>query len=116
MINDPEVIFLDEPTTGLDPQARGELWAIILQLREEGKTIILSTHYMEKARRYCHRVAVIRQGRIVACDTPEALIARLPEGKETMDDVYVELAVESKGETKHCGCIPGWKSSYCSGK
>ncbi|QKI81237.1 ABC transporter ATP-binding protein [Kroppenstedtia eburnea] len=99
MINDPEVIFLDEPTTGLDPQARNELWEIILKLKEEGKTIILSTHYMEEARRYCHRVAVIRQGRIVACDTPEALIARLPEGKETMDDVYVELAVESKGET-----------------
>jgi ABC-2 type transport system ATP-binding protein len=99
MINDPEIIFLDEPTTGLDPQARYDLWQIILKLKEEGKTIILSTHYMEEAHRYCDRVAVIKQGKLIACDTPDALIALLPEGKGTMDDVYIKMAVSTKGES-----------------
>ncbi|WP_124728421.1 ABC transporter ATP-binding protein [Staphylospora marina] len=99
LINDPEIIFLDEPTTGLDPQARHDLWQIILSLKNEGKTILLSTHYMEEAQRHCSRVAVIRQGRLVACDTPAGLIARLPDGNGTMDDVYVQMAVGPKGES-----------------
>jgi ABC-2 type transport system ATP-binding protein len=99
IINDPEIIFLDEPTTGLDPQARHELWQIIQNLKSEGKTIILSTHYMEEAQRHCSRVAVIKQGKLVACDTPGGLIALLPEENATMDDVYVKLAVGAKGES-----------------
>ncbi|ASS75443.1 ABC transporter [Tumebacillus algifaecis] len=97
LINDPEIIFLDEPTTGLDPKARHDLWEIILQLRGEGKTILLSTHYMEEANKYCDRVAVIRSGELVACDTPANLIKMLPSGQGTMDDVYVEIAAATKG-------------------
>lgn len=99
LINDPAIIFLDEPTTGLDPQARRDLWNVILKLRDEGKTIVLSTHYMEEAQRHCDRIAVIKKGRLVDCDTPEALIRRLPEGEGTMDDVYLQLAVEQKEES-----------------
>lgn len=97
LINNPEIIFLDEPTTGLDPQARFDLWEIIQQLREEGKTIMLSTHYMEEVHRYCDRVAVIREGQMVACDTPDNLIKLLPEGTGTMDDVYVQIAAGKSG-------------------
>lgn len=97
LINDPEIIFLDEPTTGLDPKARHDLWEIILKLKAEGKTILLSTHYMEEANKYCDRVAVIRSGELVACDTPVNLIKLLPGGQGTMDDVYVEIAAATKG-------------------
>jgi ABC-2 type transport system ATP-binding protein len=75
MVNDPEVVFLDEPTTGLDPQARISLWGFIERFRSRGKTVMLTTHYMEEAERLCDRVAVMDQGRIVALDTPERLVA-----------------------------------------
>ncbi len=77
MVNDPEILFLDEPTTGLDPQARRSLWELIEGIRREGKTIILTTHYMEEAQTLCDRVAIMDNGRIVALDTPERLIAGL---------------------------------------
>ncbi|MBL0386962.1 ABC transporter ATP-binding protein [Tumebacillus sp. ITR2] len=92
LLNDPQIIFLDEPTTGLDPQARFELWNIIKRLRAEGKTILLSTHYMEEVQRYCDRCAIIREGLLVACDTPENLIKLLPDDNGSMDDVYVQIA------------------------
>ena len=75
MVNDPEVVFLDEPTTGLDPQARISLWDFIERFRARGKTVMLTTHYMEEAERLCDRVAVMDLGRIVALDTPERLVA-----------------------------------------
>ena len=75
MVNDPDVVFLDEPTTGLDPQARISLWGFIERFRSRGKTIMLTTHYMEEAERLCDRVAVMDQGRIVALDTPDRLVA-----------------------------------------
>ncbi|MBI4729841.1 MAG: ABC transporter ATP-binding protein [Acidobacteria bacterium] len=79
MVNDPEVLFLDEPTTGLDPQARRHLWDVIGSInREEGKTIVLTTHYMEEAELLCDRVAIIDNGRIVALDTPLGLVRQLP--------------------------------------
>jgi ABC-2 type transport system ATP-binding protein len=74
LVNDPEVIFLDEPTTGLDPQARHNVWSIVEQLRDRGKTIILTTHYMEEAEELCRHVAIIDRGRIIAMDTPANLI------------------------------------------
>lgn len=77
LVNDPLVVFLDEPTTGLDPQARRTLWDIILRLKQEGKTIILSTHYMDEAHILCDRICLIDQGEIIALDTPAQLIARL---------------------------------------
>ncbi|MBD2843662.1 ABC transporter ATP-binding protein [Paenibacillus sp. IB182496] len=77
VVNDPEIVFLDEPSMGLDPTARGEMWQTIRRMRDEGRTIIVTTHYMEEAESLCDRVAVMRRGRIVAVDTPGALVAQL---------------------------------------
>lgn len=74
LINDPEIVFLDELTTGLDPQARHATWDLVREIRGRGKTIFLTTHFMEEAERLCDRVAIIDHGRIAALDTPENLI------------------------------------------
>ncbi len=76
LVNDPEIVFLDEPTNGLDPQARQNLWAAVRGLQQRGKTILLTTHYMEEAERLCDRVAIVDQGRLVAVGTPRELIER----------------------------------------
>ena len=76
LVNDPEILFLDEPTTGLDPQARRNVWDIIESLKGMGKTIILTTHYMEEAERLCDRVGIMDYGKIIALDTPRNLIAK----------------------------------------
>jgi ABC-2 type transport system ATP-binding protein len=93
MVNDPEILFLDEPTTGLDPQARRNVWDIIEGLKEKGKTIVLTTHYMEEAERLCDRVGIMDMGRIIALDTPKDLIAKqnLESAKATLEDVFLEL-------------------------
>ncbi|MHA1940081.1 MAG: ABC transporter ATP-binding protein, partial [Candidatus Thorarchaeota archaeon] len=75
LVNDPDVIFLDEPTTGLDPQARRNVWGIIESLGEQEKTIFLTTHYMEEAEQLCDRVGIIDHGKIIALDTPRNLIS-----------------------------------------
>ncbi len=80
LMHEPEVLFLDEPTVGLDPQARLALWDILRSLHREGRTIVLTTHYMEEADRLCERVAIVDRGRLLACDTPAALKARAPGG------------------------------------
>ncbi|WP_172620674.1 ABC transporter ATP-binding protein [Rubrobacter xylanophilus] len=77
LINDPQVVFLDEPTTGLDPQARRNMWEMVRKIRSEGRTIVLTTHYMEEAEELCDRVAVMDRGRVLVCDTPLALIRSL---------------------------------------
>lgn len=77
MANDPEIILLDEPTSALDPRARRDVWAMIRALHQEGRTIVLTTHAMEEAEALCGRVAIIDDGRIVACDTPARLVAGL---------------------------------------
>jgi ABC-2 type transport system ATP-binding protein len=77
IVGDPELLFLDEPTTGLDPQSRRQLWDIINDFRRSGRTVMLTTHYMDEAERLCDRVAVIDQGRVIALGTPTELIARL---------------------------------------
>lgn len=77
LVNQPEIVFLDEPTTGLDPQARRTLWNIIRGLRDQHKTVVLTTHYMEEAEALCDRVGIIDHGKLVALDTPGALINRL---------------------------------------
>lgn len=82
MISDPEIIFLDEPTTGLDPQARRNIWDIVLKLKELGKTTILTTHYMEEAEKLSDRVCIVDQGRIITLDTPAALIDELTKERE----------------------------------
>jgi ABC-2 type transport system ATP-binding protein len=75
LVGDPELLFLDEPTTGLDPQARRHLWDLVDQLKQAGRTIILTTHYMDEAERLCDRVAIMDHGRIIALGTPQQLIA-----------------------------------------
>src|SRR5690606_33243367 len=77
LVGDPDLIFLDEPTTGLDPQARRQVWELVEQLRASGRTIVLTTHYMEEAERLCDRVAVVDHGRVIAQGTPRQLVAGL---------------------------------------
>ena len=104
LVNKPVAMFLDEPTTGLDPQARRNMWELIDGLRSEGMAIMLTTHYMEEAEMLCDRVAVIDHGNIVALDTPNALIAQLQErgaqavrkdGSLTLEDVFIDLTGRS---------------------
>jgi ABC-2 type transport system ATP-binding protein len=92
----PDILFLDEPTTGLDPQSRRQLWGILNLFRAEGGTILLTTHYMDEAEALCDRVAIVDQGKVIALDTPKALIATLGEPKVithpgTLEDVFMSL-------------------------
>jgi len=100
LVNDPVILFLDEPTTGLDPQARRQVWALVKKIRDDGATIVLTTHYMEEAEELCDRIAVIESGKIIAIDTPNALIDQLlatgfkPKKRlreATLDDVFLNL-------------------------
>jgi ABC-2 type transport system ATP-binding protein len=77
LVGDPELLFLDEPTTGLDPQSRRQLWEIIRGFRDVGRTVLLTTHYMDEAERLCDRVAIVDHGQLMALDTPNQLIASL---------------------------------------
>jgi ABC-2 type transport system ATP-binding protein len=100
MVNRPQVLFLDEPTTGLDPQARRNLWDLVLDIRARGTTVLLTTHYMDEAEVLCDRVAIIDAGRIVALDRPRALIAELLgrgfskpvlQQQANLEDVFLDL-------------------------
>lgn len=100
LISNPEIIFLDEITTGLDPKARRDMWEIVKELKDEGKTIFLTTHYMEEAEFLCDRVAIIDKGKIVELDTPEKLIEK--SGIEDMisfetKDINIEELKKVKG-------------------
>jgi ABC-2 type transport system ATP-binding protein len=84
LVNDPELVFLDEMTTGLDPAGRRVAWELIEGVRDRGATVVLVTHFMDEAERLCDRIAVVRAGRVVACDTPAGLVAAyLPETRVT---------------------------------
>jgi ABC-2 type transport system ATP-binding protein len=100
LVHGPEVFFLDEPTTGLDPQARRNLWELIREVRERGVTVIMTTHYMEEAELLCDRVAVMDNGRIIALDTPKNLIKNLLKKgfkkekqveQANLEDVFIDL-------------------------
>jgi ABC-2 type transport system ATP-binding protein len=80
LIHEPDVLFLDEPTVGLDPQARLDLWAILRDLHNQGRTIIMTTHYMEEADRLCDRIGIVDRGKLLALDTPARLKERAPGG------------------------------------
>src|SRR5439155_8610799 len=88
LIGDPELLFLDEPTTGLDPQSRRQLWDILRRLRAQGRTVLITTHYMDEAERLCDRVAVVDHGKVIALGTPAQLIAQI--GGEHFIEVRVE--------------------------
>lgn len=100
LINQPRIIFLDEPTTGLDPQARRSLWELIRTIRDKGTTVIITTHYMDEAEVLCDRVAIIDSGKIIALDSPDKLIDQLvatgferpKEVKQAnLEDVFIQL-------------------------
>jgi len=94
LVSDPELLFLDEPTTGLDPQSRRKTWEIVGELVRRGRTVLLTTHYMEEAERLCGRVAIIDRGRVIAEGTPAALVASL--GAEQV----VEFETEPRPDTR----------------
>ena len=100
LVNDPRVLFLDEPTTGLDPQARHHLWGLVRRIQERGHTVVLTTHYMEEAEELCDRVAIMDRGLIVALDTPQRLVDALigrgftkarVERLANLEDVFLDL-------------------------
>lgn len=100
LINQPKIIFLDEPTTGLDPQARRSLWDLIRQIRDSGTTVIITTHYMDEAEVLCDRVAIVDSGKIIALDSPDGLIDQLvasgfekpKEVKQAnLEDVFIQF-------------------------
>jgi ABC-2 type transport system ATP-binding protein len=95
LVGDPEVLFLDEPTTGLDPQARHQTWEIVEGLKARGRTVLLTTHYMEEAARLCDRVAVVDYGKVIALGTPRELIASL--GAEHVIEFAVGEQPEAAG-------------------
>ena len=99
-MNQPKVLFLDEPTTGLDPQARRNLWELIKTIRDEGITIVLTTHYMDEAELLCDRLAIMDAGKIITIDTPQRLIEQLLARGFTkqqtvepanLEDVFIDL-------------------------
>lgn len=100
LINKPKIVFLDEPTTGLDPQARRNLWDLIREVRNQGATVVLTTHYMEEAEQLCERVAVMNNGEIIALNSPDHLIDELVATgferrkevkKANLEDVFLNL-------------------------
>jgi len=100
LVNDPEAVFLDEPTTGLDPQARHSFWDLIRDMRRQGKTVIVTTHYMEEAEALCDRVAIMDQGRIMALDTPRQMI------RELAFDNTVECSFDGPVERERLLALP----------
>ena len=114
LVNDPDIIFLDEPTTGLDPQARHLIWQRLRELTTQGKTLLLTTHFMEEAERLCHRLAILDHGRMIAEDTPREMINRNiePQVVEVFGDDVEQWAqanaaqfaqrFEVSGETAFC--------------
>jgi len=94
LTHEPRVLFLDEPTVGLDPQARHGVWEILRELHAQGRTIVMTTHYMEEADQLCDRVAIIDKGKLLALDTPAALRAQAPG--DTIIDVTLDRAIDGE--------------------
>jgi len=101
LVGDPEVLFLDEPTTGLDPVSRRQIWEIVENLKQRGRTVLLTTHYMEEAERLCDRVGIIDHGKLLALGSPRELIASL--GAEHV----VEIALDGEIEPGELAALPG---------
>ena len=104
LVGDPELLFLDEPTTGLDPQARRHLWDLVDELKRAGRTIILTTHYMDEAERLCDRVAIVDRGKVIALGTPQELIASV--GGEEIVEFAVCAAPNAKEKTSAAPSAP----------
>ncbi|MET0394987.1 MAG: ABC transporter ATP-binding protein [Chitinophagaceae bacterium] len=107
LINQPRIIFLDEPTTGLDPQARRSLWELVREIRQRGTTVIITTHYMDEAEYLCDRIAIMDAGRIIALDTPDKMVDDLVSSgferprqvkQANLEDVFIHLTGHSLRE------------------
>jgi len=101
LVNDPELVFLDEPTTGLDPQARHSFWDLIRDMQRGGKTMILTTHYMEEAEVLCDRVAIMDRGRIIALDTPRSLV------RDLASESTIECGLGESDDQEWLAALPG---------
>jgi ABC-2 type transport system ATP-binding protein len=102
LVGDPEVLFLDEPTTGLDPQSRLQLWDVVEGFKKSGRTVLLTTHYMDEAEHLCHRVGVVDHGKLIALGTPRELIASLG-GQEVIELALVDGAIDEAAVSR----LPG---------
>ena len=114
LAGDPELLFLDEPTTGLDPQSRRQTWDIVEGLRARGRTVLLTTHYMEEAARLCDRVAVVDQGKVIALGTPRELIASL--GAEQVVEFEVGEAVAGSIDAAMLATLPSVEKAARDGQ
>jgi ABC-2 type transport system ATP-binding protein len=115
LIGDPQLLFLDEPTTGLDPQSRRQLWDVIRAFRRQGRTVMLTTHYMEEAERLCDRVAIVDRGRVIALGSPRELIAGL--GGDHVVEFALEPAESASPTLDEWRSLPavtgGWDEDGC---
>jgi ABC-2 type transport system ATP-binding protein len=110
LVGEPELLFLDEPTTGLDPQSRRQLWDVVLAMKASGRTVLLTTHYMDEAERLCDRVAIVDRGKVIALGTPRELIARVV-GQEV-----VEFQAPADGVTESAlRALPGVQAARRAG-
>ena len=110
LINEPELLFLDEPTAGLDPQSRRAAWEWVSRAREEGKTVFLTTHYIEEAEALCDRVAIIDHGKIIALDTPKRLMAGLEVEQR------IEFVIEGALDVARLEAMPGVTKALDDGR
>ena len=110
LVGDPELLFLDEPTTGLDPQSRRQLWDVISAFKSAGRTVMLTTHYMDEAERLCDRVAIVDHGKVIALGTPPELIQRL-EGENIVD--FQLTAGSPPLSESDLGQLPSVRSARC---
>src|SRR5437763_1516299 len=101
LISDPKIVFLDEPTTGLDPQARHTLWDVVSEMKQNGKTVFMTTHYMEEAERLCDRVAIMDHGRILALDSPAGLV------KSQFQERAVQFTAPEGADPQSYASLPG---------
>jgi ABC-2 type transport system ATP-binding protein len=109
LVNNPELLFLDEPTTGLDPQARRAMWDVIRSLKQQGRTILLTTHYLEEAELLADKVAIMTKGKVIASGSPQQLIdtygspKRMVAVSDSLEDIFVKLVgsrMEDEGSVK----------------
>ena len=107
LVNDPDVVFLDEPTTGLDPQARRSLWEFVQEMNADGRTVVLTTHYMEEAEFLCDRIAIMNGGKIVALDTPANLVRSLPVPYEIKIRIDGTHPTDKMDELSALACVQG---------
>jgi ABC-2 type transport system ATP-binding protein len=103
LVSDPDLLFLDEPTTGLDPQSRRQLWDVVQGFKAHGRTVLLTTHYMDEAERLCDRVAVIDRGKVIALGTPAELVASIG-GQQVIEVAFENGVLLEDGDL---GRLPG---------